>query len=384
LAQTKLSCLWNKPRVAEGYRAAVSLHSHTNHSKESLDFIPKFAERWSVLQWALERQCQRSRIPVDFARAFWTPPLAPKLAFEAERDQIENVLGLAGLVSLTDHDNIEAPTLLRMVAEAGQIPFALEWSVPFEDAIFHLGVHNLPDARAHEIMADLAAYTQNPSSRDFGELIEMLDQSPDVLIIFNHPLWDLSRMGEQAYRQVLGRFLQSNGRFLHAFELNATRPWKENSAVVELAERWQRPVISGGDRHGCEPSGALNLTRALSFSEFVHEIRVEQRSHVLFMPQYAEPRCLRITQALLDVIREYPEYAVGSQRWDDRVFHPVQASDCDQSLSTLWKAAPAFIEQIFSAIRLVENSAVRHLLTHVLRGQASLQARSDVALEATL
>jgi hypothetical protein len=336
------------------------------------------------MRWALDRQCQRSRIPVDFTRAFWTPPLTPKLAFEAERDQIENVLGLAGLVALTDHDNIEAPTLLRMVTEASQIPFALEWSVPFEGAIFHLGVHNLPDSRAHGIMSELAAYTQNPSSRDLAELIATLDQCSDTLVILNHPLWDLNRIGGRAYREVLDRFLQSCGRFLHAFELNATRPWKENGAVVEVAELWQRPVVSGGDRHGCEPSGALNLTSAQSFSEFVHEIRVEQTSHVLFMPQYAEPRCLRITQALLDVIREYPEYAPGSQRWDDRVFHPVQSADCDQPISALWKTSPAFIEQIFSAIRLVENSAVRHLLTHVLRDQGNVQTRSDVALEASM
>jgi hypothetical protein len=55
LAQTKLSFLWNAPGVAAKYQAAVSLHSHTNHSKEGLSFIPEFAKRWPVLHWALER-----------------------------------------------------------------------------------------------------------------------------------------------------------------------------------------------------------------------------------------------------------------------------------------------------------------------------------------
>jgi hypothetical protein len=58
----------------------------------------------------------------------------------------------------------------------------------------------------------------------------------------------------------------------------------------------------------------VNLTRATTFSEFVSEIRHEQRSHVLLMSQHADPVSVRV-----DVIRDYPELAVGSQRWDERV-----------------------------------------------------------------
>ncbi len=39
-------------------------------------------------------------------------------------------LGLKSLVSLTDHDNIEAPLLLRTERETAQTPISLEWSVP--------------------------------------------------------------------------------------------------------------------------------------------------------------------------------------------------------------------------------------------------------------
>jgi hypothetical protein len=165
LARAKLSYLWNAPGVAAKYQSAVSLHSHTNHSKESLAFIPEFAQKWLLLHWALEHQYGRSRVPVDLTKAHWTPPLTPKLAFEAERNQIENLLGLKGLVAITDHDNIEARELLR-TEDAREIPFALEWSVPFGAAIFHLGIHNLPSQRAQEIVADLGAYTQKPASQD--------------------------------------------------------------------------------------------------------------------------------------------------------------------------------------------------------------------------
>jgi hypothetical protein len=383
LAQTKLSCLWNAPGVVENYQAAVSLHSHTNHSKESLAFIPEFAQRWPVLRWALEHQYRRSRVPVDLTTAHWTPPLTPKLAFETESDQIENVLGLKGLVALTDHDNIEAHLLL-VAEETREIPFSLEWTVPFDDAIFHLGIHNLPGDRAQEIVADLITYSQNPSSGNLEDLIAMLDQLPEVLVIFNHPLWDLCSLGRKRYPQVLNRFLQENVRFLHAFEVNGMRSWKENDAVIKLADRWHRLIISGGDRHGCEPSGALNLTRAHSFSEFVQEIRKEERSHVLFMPQYAQSKCMRTLQTLLDVVREYPEYPEGSQRWDGRVFHPDHITNIDRPVSAYWDTPPAFLERIFSAIRLLENTAVRQVLTGVLRDEPGSRRSSDIAYETTL
>jgi hypothetical protein len=382
LTQAKLSYLWNAPGVAGKYQSAVSLHSHTNQSKEGLGFILEFAKRWPLLQWALKHQYKRSRVPVDLTKAHWTPPLSPTLALEAERNQIENVLGLRGLVALTDHDNIEARVLLT-VEEAKEMPFAMEWTVPFGEAIFHLEIHNLPGYRAHEIVADLVAYTQNRGSRDLIDLIAMLHELPEVLVVFNHPLWDLCGLGQQRYTQVLDQFLQGNVRFLHAFEVNAMRSWKENEAVILLAERWQRLIVSGGDRHGCEPSGALNLTRAQCFSEFVNEIREKQCSHVLFMPQYAESRCMRTIQTLLDVIREYPEYPVGSQRWDGRVFHPDHITNIDRPVSAFWDAPPAFLERMFSTIRLLENAAVRQLVTGVLRDKGSWRS-SDVAYETTL
>ncbi len=384
MAQNKLSRLCNKPELDKQYVSAVSLHSHTNRSKESLHFIPKFTGKHPILHWALERQARRSTIPVDLVKAYWTPPLPPKVAFEVEKNQIEVVLGLMGLVSLTDHDTIEAPTLLRMVAETKDVPLALEWSVPFGKGIFHLGVHNLPSRRAQELVDDLAAYTRTPSDSRLSELLAMLDECPEVLIVFNHPLWDLGGLGPQRFRGILDQFLRRNVRFLHGFELNATRSRIENNGVIQLAGLWRRLLVSGGDRHGCEPSAALNLSHAESFCEFVREIRVEQRSHVLIMPQYDEPLTIRTLQAVLDVIREYPEYAPGCRRWDDRVFHPDQTTNMDRPISSLWKAPPAYIERFFFVVRLLENAPVRRALRQICRNQAVLRLPPDNVYEAVL
>jgi hypothetical protein len=382
MLQMKLSYFRNHPEQTAQYLTAVSLHSHTNNSKESLRFIPDFAEKHPILRWALERQCKKAKIPADFDRAYWTPPLTAELSHEVESTQIENVLGLASLVSLTDHNTIEAPALLRTLPETSQMPFALEWSVPYGGAVFHLGVHNLPEFRAQEMTAELAAYITKPSDHLLNELLAMLDQCPEILIVFNHPLWDLGELGP-SYGQLLHQFLERHARFVHAFEINATRGWKENIRVIELAEHYHRPTVSGGDRHGCEPSGALNLTRAESFPEFIAEVRLEQRSHVLLMPQYAEPRCVHIVKALLDTIRDYPEYPIGSRRWDNRVFHPGRTND-DCALSTLWKAPPTYIEVIFSALRLLESAAVQRALTQVLPDQRHARVlRSQAWYEAT-
>jgi len=51
--------------------------------------------------------------------------------------QIAN-LGLRPLVSLTDHDNIDAGLALE------DEPISVEWTVPYERSIVHLGIHNLP------------------------------------------------------------------------------------------------------------------------------------------------------------------------------------------------------------------------------------------------
>jgi hypothetical protein len=334
-----------------------------------------------MLHQALEKQCRRSRIPVDFSRAYWTPPLTPRLAYDTEKGQIENTLGLRAIVSLTDHDTIEAPIELRAAPETADTPVSLEWSVPFASTIFHLGVHNLPGGQAQAIMDDLAAYTQKPSDQRLCELLTMLDGFPDVLLVFNHPLWTQSCVGVQRGGDDLDRFLSCGVQFLHAFEINATRSTKENRRVKELAERWQRPLVSGGDRHGCAASGALNLTGAETFAEFVNEIRKERRSHVLLMPQYNEPVSIRTTRTLLDVIRNYPEYPMGSRRWDDRIFHPDENGGADRPISSLWNAPPAYVEKILGCIRLLEKAAVQRALERMFIPSTAAESPEEIPIE---
>jgi hypothetical protein len=265
------------------------------------------------------------------------------------------------------------------VVETAKTPISLEWSVPFAGTIFHLGVHNLPSGQALAITDDLAAYTRNPNDGRLCELLAMLDALPEVLAVFNHPLWTQTCVGVHRDAQALDKFLASAAWFLHAFEINATRSTKENDRVAKLAERWQRPLVSGGDRHGCTASGALNLTAAGTFCEFVGEIRQEQRSHILLMPQYTEPVSIRTARTLLDVIRNYPENPVGSRRWDERIFHPDVNGGVDRPISSLWNAPPAYVEQILGSVRLLENATVQRVMELLFRrGRVAEGAREVV------
>jgi hypothetical protein len=368
--QRKVTCLWKEPGAAKPYRTGVSLHSHTNHSKEKLIFILEFASRYGPIRRALaseERRAEREGkvIAVDFHKAYWTPPLPPLAAFELEKNQIEQVLGLDSMVSLSDHDNIEAPMLLRVVPEARRIPVSVEWTAPFQNAIFHLGVHNLPSSRAETMMAALAEYTRDPVDQRLPELLSMLHETPEILVILNHPFWDLARIGAEPHARALRTLLCRHGQFIHGLELSGIRSWQENQAVLHLSEECNQLVISGGDRHGCEPNAALNLTNAESFTEFVHQVRKEKNSHVLFMPQYTEPFTLRVLQTLLDIIREYPDYSTGSRKWDERVFHPDRVG-VYKPLAGLWVAPPVYVQYFFAAVRLLEKTPVKRAVQFVL------------------
>lgn len=161
-----------------------------------------------------------------------------------------------------------------------------------------------------------------------------MSRIPDALIVLNHPFWLEEGVAEPDHRRALARFLRQYLAWVHAFELNGTRPRKENAAVVTLAGEEGRPLISGGDRHACDPSACLNLTNADAFAEFAAEVRAGF-SEVLFLPQYREPLPLRLMEMCWDVLRPYPGNA-GRERWIDRVFYSGD-DGIARPLAEVWK-----------------------------------------------
>lgn len=327
------------------FKAGVSLHCHTQHSKEMLDFVPHIAAKLPIISifWERERQkyLEREGKGPDFSEAYWTPPLAARKVYDIERRQI-NEIGLDALVSLTDHDDIEAGKKVRTETDDKNAPISLEWTVPFEGGFFHVGVHNLPENNADEIAKDLLDFTFAEKrelkfdENRLDELFALLNEIPDVLVVLNHPLWDIEMFGEERHKILLDAFLAKHGRWIHAFEINGFRSWSENKAVLEMADVLGFPVVSGGDRHGCQPNSVVNLSTSKTFGEFAEQIRRDKFSQVILMPHYRQPLGWRQLNSFAEILRFYPDYEEERRHWIGRVHVKIDERGL-KPLSFFWK-----------------------------------------------
>lgn len=370
----QVECLWRNPGAAEGYTSAVSLHSHTVHSRESLDFLPRVLEKvppiQAIVKVASDRRKKRSGKPVDFQRAFWRPPLHAQAAYELEANQIRN-MGLQPMVSITDHDELEACADLNALGIAA--PFSVEWTAPFGAAVFHLGIHNLPADGARGWMAEMARYTAAPTDSLLASLLETFDAIPEVLLVLNHPFCTEQRIPRALQVEELKRFLAAHGSRMHALELNGLQPASDNRDVVRLSRETGIPAISGGDRHCLEPNANLNLTNAGSFVEFVNEVRVQKLSRVLFLPQYREPLVARIIEFIWQAVKNHPDLP-GRERYVDRIFYEHETQG-PQPLSTIWPAGePSLLRALIATIGFLANPGVRATLRRAIGAQEPTEA----------
>jgi hypothetical protein len=376
-----------EPRVhhykTSGFRApfqtAISLHSHTLHSRESLDFIQRATAGTPWLSGAIRKQEARYRElkgrDLNLKRAWWTPPLSARQAWDLESAQIHRMLGMDAIVSLSDHDTIEAPMHLHVLDEMRDCPISVEWTVPFRRTFFHIGVHNMPADAASAMMAAMSEFTESPQESRIGPLLEWLGAAPESLIVMNHPVWDENHIGHEAHAEHAQCFIEVFGALIHALELNGLRPWSENNLACKLAERYSLPVVSGGDRHGREPNACVNLTNASSFDEFASEVRYRGWSDVLLFPQYREPLKLRIIENMCGILEDDPNHAMGWTQWSDRVFYLTDEGDI-KSLKVLWgRKFPRVVNRFVSLIQLAKHSSVKSAL------RLALGERPDLVLE---
>lgn len=360
---TNLYLKWSHPEAAKNFRTGVSLHSHTSCSKETLSFVPRHTANVPILAKGIRKLEDRFRYwhgyDLDYKNVWWTPPLTPRDALELETKQIED-LGLRGMVSLSDHDSVDAGV---MVAPLGA-PISVEWTIPLDPVFFHIGVHNIPA----DMMPMLAEATADPRPERVNAAFAALHERPETLVILNHPLWDEVKAGRGIHDECLKRLLDLYGHWFHALEMNGLRPWQENKGAREMAESMGIPAVSGGDRHGLEPNANINLTNAVTFAEFVDEIRVQKRSEVLFMPQYREPIRLRMIRVMCDVLRDLP----GSL-WNDRIFWRNPDGVVRRLSEVMGEdSAPGVIGVFLTLIRLADRRNVQYTLRWALADRQEL------------
>jgi len=264
---------------------------------------------------------------------------------------------------LTDHDSIDATLKVNETEPNTHAPISMEWTVPFEYGYFHVGVHNLPKARAVELTKTLLDYTfidENHTNEKLAEMFAMLNEIPSVLVILNHPLWDIELVGKERHEALLKDFIRVHGKWIHAFEINGFRAWSENKAVIEMAESLGMPIATGGDRHGCKPNTVINLTNASTFDEFVDEIRGEKRSEVVLMPEYEHPIHSRQLQSFSEILNHYPEFPDGRQRWFDRVYFDVGDGHGLRQLSVHWqRGGPTWLRWAIWTLGVLGSPKVR-------------------------
>jgi hypothetical protein len=347
-----------------GSTAAVSLHAHTGWSKEGMRDVSRYFDRIPVVSGFVRRELEdyarRNNKALDFTKAWWHPPVGAREVFESEASQIEGRLGLAPIVSITDHDTIDACLELREDQTNSSLPISCEWTVPYHDGFFHVGVHNLPPRRARAIFARLSAHTQDPDPMELSRLLEALNEEPEVLVVLNHPLWDLAHVGAANHVRLVRRFLAEHADTIHALELNGYRSWRENLGVQALQQECPLPLVSGGDRHGCAPNALLNLTTASSFGEFAREIREHRTSHVLVMPEYRASLVARKLATATDTMHRHPGYA-GRERWTDRVWYADHG--VAQPLSNRWPdGGPLWVRAAMTTFLIAASRPLRPLL----------------------
>jgi hypothetical protein len=359
----------------------VSLHAHTNRSREGMTVVPPYLERIPLVRSLVRRELrayqQRNHEPVDFAKGWWRPPLEPVDVFSSETAQIAGRLRLRAIVSITDHDNIDAPLALHSTLPPQEVPLSVEWTVPFGRGFLHLGVHNLPRSCGERTFRALAACTREHDERRLPGLLRRLDEHPETLLVLNHPLWDLAGIGPADHAVLVRRFLAEHRDRIHAIEVNGYRSWEENAGAIELADTVSRPIVSGGDRHGCAPNALLNLTSAASFGDFVREVREDGRSVVLVMPEYKQSLVTRKLAVASDAMRAYPAYPRGQQRWLDRVSYERHGRVC--RLSEHWpNGGPLWVRSVTRTFGILTSGPLKHAVrAAVWMAGASLSGRSD-------
>jgi predicted metal-dependent phosphoesterase TrpH len=240
---------------------------------------------------------------LSYADIIYNPPYTPEDVYEMESAAVAP-LGFEGVhLAITDHDefagNIE---LMRSRPHLnGRLAVSEEVSVWYQGHLFHLGVSGLPAEGIDETHRRIQFAAR---SERHDELFETLAAS-GCLVVLNHPLVFWGRGPEKIpVTDLLTRY----GWAIHALEVNGMRRREENDRVLELARRWGKPLVGGGDSHLLVASSMLCVSRAASFQDFIAEVK-EGRSVPLVKREYFAPLRWKMFLRVLYFMSRYRKIA---------------------------------------------------------------------------
>ena len=294
------------PHPDREFGYAVSLHNHSCHSVEkpaALNNVVKLAymRPWSGI---LQKSFGLSGVPdLNYAEITFNPPYTPEDVYQMEAAAAAN-WGFNGVhLAITDHDEFAGSLdLLRSRPDLnGRIAVSEELSLWFQGHLFHLGVSRMPEREVEETHARIQAAARGGR---YDELFETLAAS-GCLVVLNHPLvaW-----GPGAETIPVTELLSRYGWAIHALEVNGMRTREENDRVLELARRWRKPVVGGGDSHLLVASSVLSLSRAATFADFVAEVK-DGHAVPFVTPNYFAPIRWKLFLRVIFFISHYRQIA---------------------------------------------------------------------------
>ena len=292
------------PEREFGY--AVSLHNHSRHSVEKLAALNHVVKRAFMRPWSgiLQESFGLGDVPnLNYAEITFNPPYSPEDVYHMEATAASR-WGFDGVhLAITDHDEFAGGLALRRNRPDlnDRAAVSEELSLWFEGHLFHLGILHLPEGGAEETHIQIQAAARG---KRYDELFEILSAS-GCLVILNHPLVAWAPGAETIpVTDLLSRY----GWAIHALEVNGMRPREENDRVLELAQKWRKPVVGGGDSHLLVASSMLSLSSAATFQDFVAEVK-DGHAMPFVMPEYFAPIKWKLFLRVLFFISRYRQIA---------------------------------------------------------------------------
>jgi predicted metal-dependent phosphoesterase TrpH len=294
------------PHPDREYGYAVSLHNHSCHSVERLAALNHVVKKnfMRPLSGIVQRSFGLGGVSnLNYGEITFNPPYSPEDVYQMEAAAAAK-WGFDGVhLAITDHDGFAGNVALRRARPElnGRTAVSEELSLWFQGHLFHLGVSHMPESGADERHAQIQAAARGAR---YDELFETLAAS-GCLVILNHPLvaW---KPGAPAIpvEELLSRY----GWAIHALEVNGMRTREENDGVLQLARRWRKPVVGGGDSHLLVPSSVISVSRAATFKDFVAEVK-DGHAVPFVTPEYFAPLNWKLTLRVLFFISRYRQIA---------------------------------------------------------------------------
>jgi hypothetical protein len=292
---------------AKEFTSAASFHNHSHYSREDLAPLNGVMARSymrpiaGLVQFAFGVERGNN---IDYRHLYYHPPITPRQVHDIERERLQTLGFEYSNFALTDHDEIGgALDLIGEPANFRHTAVAEELSLVFEGHLFHLGIVGLASNNAPEVHAKLQSLAREKRFDEFFDLLSGLG----CLVTLNHPLvaWD----GGPRERIPVENLLERYHWAIHGFEYNGMRPKEENDAVLQLAQKWKKPVHGGGDTHSTVPSPAVVVSReARTMDEFIQDGK-EGRLLTLLLPEYFIHRDWKIFLRVINFIGRYRDVA---------------------------------------------------------------------------